>query len=136
MNQRILEQQTAFRAQISADKHPESLKDSYNKSQADQKYGGQTMIQEKHKAFGEQIKEEQPQVNRAEIDAVMWRVDAKNQTGSERVMKAEEAAKQQQRSATQTFTKEHDQHAEDNMGVLQEDAVKDLRKNHEGKKNA
>jgi len=136
MNQRILEQQNALQSQTIADKHEENLKDSYDRSQADGKYGGQTMMQENHKAFGEKVKEEGPQVNRAETGSVMWRVDAKNQKGSECVMKAEEASKQQQRSATQTFNKEHDQHAEDNMGVFQEGATKDLRKNHEGKKNA
>jgi hypothetical protein len=34
------------------------------------------------------------------------------------------------------FNKEHDKHAEDNMGIFQEGATKDLRKNHAGKKNA
>ncbi len=127
MNQRILDQQTAFRAQSIAFKHEENLKDSYHKSQADQKYGGHTIMQENHKAFSQKVREEQPQLNKAEMGSVMWRVDAKNQTGSEHVMKAEEESKQEQRSATHTFSKEHDNHAEDNMGVFQEGATKDLR---------
>jgi hypothetical protein len=136
MNQRILEQQNAMRAKTIFDKHQENLKDSYHKSQADGKYGGQTMMQENHAKFQEKVNAEKLGVNKAEVAAVQYRVDAKNQTGSERMIKAEEASKQQQRSATQTFNKEHDKHAEDNMGIFQEGATKDLRKNHEGKKNA
>jgi hypothetical protein len=136
MNQRILEQQNAMRAKIIFDKNQENLKDSYHKSQADGKYGGQTMMQENHAKFQEKVNAEKPEVNKPEVAAVQYRVDAKNQTGSERMIKTEEASKQQQRSATQTFNKEHDKHVEDNMGILQEGATKDLRKNHEGQKNA
>ncbi len=70
MNQRILEQQRAYRAQSIAFKHEENLKDSYHKSQADQKYGGQTIMQKNHAAFQEKVNAEKPQVNQGEVAAV------------------------------------------------------------------
>ena len=136
MDQKVLPEQEKHQKIMQDLKNPEDLKKKYEKSQVDQKYGGQTAMQKEHDSVGARIKKENLGVNKAEVAAVQFRVDSKNQTGHDRVIKAEETAKQQHKSGIQTFNKEHDQHAKNNMGFTQESAVKDLRKNHEGKKNA